>query len=205
MQNKFNEHAKTHNSSATIVDGSFAYTPYDTIWPRVFLATNAKANGNGHNYACKLYRSLVALGLNPINVDIAMRETVIEDVIGLLRACPLLVSLLVPEKENKLHHEKLFAPSDWILFEESYIRGLGRKVYRMRDKSVRQPRYAPGTREYNFDNDQSFDKQLQGLAKAIHRHMTTFDWRKNLEASSKAVWNLDEALLQRDLESEFCG
>lgn len=34
--------------------------------------------------------------------------------------------------------------------------------------------------------------------------MTTTGWQKNLEASAEVARQLDPALLQRDLEAEFC-
>lgn len=204
------EHAKLHDAVVTIPSSQFYYTIYEVSWPRCFLATNVKDSEIYRQIAGKLFRELVALGLHPVNVDVTMRETVLEDVTLLLNACPLLISLHVPEEKNRLktgrgRSEKSpsYAPSDWVIFEESYMRGLGRKVFRMRDELVREPSFVPGIREYRFTTS-DFDKILSGLVSAIRRHMTTVKWRRDLEASATAARNFDDpALLQRDLEGEL--
>jgi hypothetical protein len=203
------EYSRSHNSEVVIPSKEFSYTVYEVSWPRCFLATNVKDPGVYRTIAGKLYRELVALGLHPVNVDITMRETVLGDVTLLLDSCPLLISLHVPEEKNRLMKSgegdasANYVPSDWVIFEESYMRGLGRKVFRMRDESVREPAFGPGSREYRFTPD-TFEKVLAGLANAIRRHMTTVAWRKDLEASAKAARDFDDpALLQRELQGEF--
>ncbi|HWM93303.1 MAG TPA: hypothetical protein VN493_21250 [Thermoanaerobaculia bacterium] len=211
MRAELETHAEKHDATVRVQGEGFTYSLYESSWPRCFLATNAKESHL--DFACKLHRELVALGLNPVNVDITMTHAVVEDVTLLLRSCPLLISLHLPDGRNELEADReepgrrsdkeKYAPSDWVVFEESFMRGLGKRIFRMRHETVREPAFSPGTREYVF-RDATFSKEVRQLAEAVRRHMTTSNWQKNLEASAEAARQLDPALLQRDLEAEYC-
>jgi len=144
-----------------------------------------------------------------VNVDITRTRTVYEDVTGLLRACPILVSLHLPTEKNKLENEPpmdessgSYAPSEWVVFEEAFMDALNRRVFRLRHKDVRPPAFALGWREFVFDQS-NFNNKLDGLIKAIETHKASPEYLEAIRGSEEWAKRVSPSQLRRNLEGEY--
>lgn len=207
-------HAATCNGSCDVAEELFSVRDLEELFPRCYLATNARIGLPEAVYARKLITALRSLGLDPVNVDIATGQTVFEDVVSLLRASPFVVSLHVPGIGNALvdpdaQPQKddglcLCCPSDWVLFEESYALGLGRRVFRLRHRGVREPRYAPGQPEYLFDED-TFELRLDALLTAIRTFQTGERYIEAVQRSEEWAREVPVEVIRRSIDQLFFG
>lgn len=206
VNSKLKRHAQNYpGSDFRLYEESLA--EIETLFPRCFFATNAPKKNR------KAYRTVLrirGLALEPVNVDITVSQAVLKDVTLLLHASPIVVSLHLPKEGNQLltlesSIEKPFenyCPSDWVLFEEAYALGLGRRVFRMRHKDVRQPRYALGQKEFVFDEN-NFDDALEELEKAIRRFKRTEGYYESLRASEEEAEKIPSGILRRKLDKYY--
>lgn len=209
FNSQLSEHARSTGGRIELLGGNNAVvvTEQEFIWPRCFLATNAKKDSAENiEYAKKLFRMLYHMGFHPVHVDIA-QGPLLGDVKSLLGACPLLVSLHLPEEKNRLNNEEVHShcPSDWVIYEECYFAGLGRDAFKMIHSKVRPPSYLPGEVTLEFHSIESFEDKLIRLRDVISKHLTRDSWRDALKASGDLAAKLDPAALKRNLYKEFFG
>ena len=206
MEEALNEHAGAVGAKVSFDERAVLVTRVEQGQPRCFFATNAKRQMSTFKHAWSVYCQLKALGLRPVNVEIATRPILLHEVQDLLRASPILVSLHLPEEKNTLAVNaergdgRNHAASDWVLFEEAFMHGLGRQVFRLRHEYVRPPAYAAGTPEREF-TDHTLQDALSVIAAQITAHMHTSKWRASLKASDEAAKDQDPVFLSRDLDT----
>jgi hypothetical protein len=207
-----NSFTKSNNGHESIDFPSESFKVLDalSIFPRCFLATNARKDEKSGRCAIKVIEKLRGLRLQPVNTDITRTKTIEEDVNHLIKACPFVVSLFFPIENNKLvisgddinQHNESHAPSDWVLYEEAFAKALGKRVFRMRHRAVRKPRYAGQEREFVF-TDKSFESELDELIKAIQTFQAMDDYALAVRASDEEAAIIPPALLKRDLDQEY--
>lgn len=188
----------------------FNVSDVPSIFPRCFLATNARNNDESGKYAMKVIEALRSLRLQPVNTDITKMRTIGEDVNPLLKACPFVVSLHFPVSDNQLLTPEggptlpadTHTPSDWVLYEETYAMALGKRVYRMRHRAVRQPRYKGQDREFVFTQS-TFQNELGHLLDAIEAFQTMGEYALAVRASDEIAAMIPPALLIRDLDGAY--
>jgi len=216
---------KNNDSACEIIENSFQVTELQDLFPVCYFATNAPIcsvpkNGTEDNSlqerglqnAKSLYKKLISLGFRPLNVDIAKRRTIFEEVTSLIESSVILISLHLPIRTSQLKHvqndinelEGSYSPTDWVLFEESYALGLGKRIFRLRHETVRTPRYALGEREFVFGND-NFGEVLSHLEKAIKVHMSSRHYLESLAKTEREIFenSPDFSLLNRNLAESF--
>ena len=178
---------------------------------RCFIATNAVPGDEMHDaYVRELLRILRTHDVDGLNVDITKSGTVRKDAELVLRSCPFLISLHLPSpscrvaegaKDSGLGETANdYAPSDWVMFEESYMAALDRKVYRFVHSSVRMPRYAYGKVPRRFSDLASLEELLQGFEVGILRdYLNSSRYRLDLEKCVDFAKDIDLGYLNRDL------
>src|SRR5262249_10269756 len=87
--------------------------------PFVFVATNAKQGMSLRHLdqAIRLVQRLKTYGLYPLNVDVSFNP-LRQEVEDLIKLCPIMISLHLPEKDNLLERtgssgDLLYSPSDY--------------------------------------------------------------------------------------------
>lgn len=184
--------------------------------PLVFVATNAKPKGIDRKYikmAIRLVRMLKQLGLQPVNVDISTGRSLRQEVDGLLRLCPLMVSLYLPEGPNLLGtgrrgksgaDTKVYAPSDYTMYEEAFMCAKKRILMRLRHKQVFGPRYIGDQIEYSFDED-TFDAVLDRMKHRIGRVLSQSTFADLEEQCQEKKRLAPNDWTDRDLEQWLTG
>src|SRR5204862_335018 len=122
----------------------------------VFIATNAKPSieEKWKNAALSVIRKLKERGLHPVNVEVSVGTSLASEVESLIRQCPLVISLFLPEKgllmarNAKGTGRPSYAPSDYTMYEEAFARSLRRPILRLRHRDVFKPRYLGDPIEY---------------------------------------------------------
>lgn len=164
--------------------------------PLVFTATNAKHTMPEvfRRMANELFAELKDLHLRPVFIDtLGGRKSAKDQMIRLLDACPMLVSLHLPEENNKLKYRNVdtpsvrFAASAWTVFEEAYLSSKpGRPIYRLIHKSVFSPPNTDRVLELAFDTLPEFRIQLLELRRRIETDRITPEWSDLLDECSNA-------------------
>ena len=211
IKKALDEHAKKITKvKVEIKQDNFKTQILDSLFNHCFFATNARSGEESAKWACELISRLRGLGLHPVNVDITLRPTLMADVTTLLKASAILVSLHVPLSKNRLKEsagisksKSNYCPSDWVLFEESYMIAQDRPMLRIRHIDVREPQYAPGQRDYKFNDFSSFEQCLEELEKAIKGYQSSDGWIKITKECDYYKSALDSAWLNRDLYSAY--
>lgn len=167
--------------------------------PLVFTATNVKHSMpvTYHAMANELFAELKDLHLRPVFIDtLGGRGPAKDQMIRLLDACPMLVSLHLPEESNRLRSTNRdaggvrFAASAWTVFEEAYLSSKpGRPVYRLIHRSVFSPPNTDRVLELGFATLPEFRNQLFELRRRIEADRITPEWSDLLRECSSAFEN----------------
>jgi hypothetical protein len=157
----------------------------------VFLATNAKPDieDRWKKIALRVIRKLKERGLHPVNVDVSVGNSLALEVESLIRQCPLVVTLFLPEEgllmaPQRSSRQKVapprYAPSDYTMYEEAFARSLRRPVLRLRHKDVFKPRYLGDPIEYEFD-ESNVEEKLRAFEAALDHELDTEDFYAALQ------------------------
>ncbi|MEL7059526.1 MAG: hypothetical protein AAGN46_05820 [Acidobacteriota bacterium] len=175
------------------------------LLPLCFLATNASEQDPVHvRWARRVFATLLHLGFRPVQVDIALSESILSEARDLIDICPILVSLHVPSEKNRLA-DGTYAPSDWVLFEESCMLEQRRKIFPFRQASVRQPNFRRQIYEFPFEDDEGLHKQCQQLERSIAEHMRTPGWKEVIAETSSLIKERERAWVERTMEMFWPG
>jgi len=166
---------------------SLAVAPLPASIVPVFLSTNAKPSksiAGSHLLTVKrLVANLRDAGLFPVNVSTSLGQPLLDEVLSLLRRCPLVVSVHLPDETLAISGSgeipKQYAPSSWVLFEEAYAlsRPEQMRLLRLRHESVAPPAYARGMVEDTF-SDQSYDTAIASIMSRIADIRASSEWRE---------------------------
>jgi hypothetical protein len=201
---------KGQDERVDLPKSEFAIISALSVFPRCFLATNARKNEMSGRCAIKVMEAIRSLRLQPVNTDITRTVTIEEDVNQLLNACPFVISLHFPVEENRFYDSKgmqigckdSHSPSDWVMYEESYAKAQKKRVYRMRHLAIRKPRYAGQEKEFVF-TEESFDAELKELIKAIQAYQAMEEYALAVRESDIEAVKISPALLKRNLDEEY--
>ena len=184
----------------------------DDLWQLdipVFLATNAKPSidAKWNSLALRVIRILKGRGLRPVNVEISKDNSLNMEVESLLRLCPLLVSLYLPEEGLRLAHpdEKSgrgYAPSDYTMFEESLARALGTPILCLRHEEIFRERYLGDMVDYEF-GEASMDSKLLRFESALDAVLASKRFLDKWNSCRELEGN--EMHRERDLEGWLLG
>lgn len=181
--------------------------------PLVFTATNVKRTMDAEykRMAIELFAELKDLHLRPVFLDtLGGRSSAREQMARLLDACPLLVSLYLPEPGNELKTPNPQSPSItcaasvWTAFEEAYMSAKrDRPIYRLIHRNVFPPPFVDRALEYTFSNYQEFRAGLSEIRRRIKADQVRPEWPDWLRICSEAFEHgrvTPEEVAQRDPE-----
>lgn len=186
--------------------------------PCIFLATNYHENMIPDNQPMqeaqkeiirKVYSIIRSLNLKPINIDIAVMQWLQFEAQKTLKCCPFLVSVHLADTARELknqNNEIKYACSDWVLFEESYMQSLNRRVFRLRSNKVGWINNSLGQREYVFNTDKkdNVEECIESFHKSVKRYLQTKHFDSSLlKAETFAEKMLDKSILSRELDDLF--
>lgn len=210
IHDDMSKHAAQHGSIIDGVQSSFTLSPIGGDLPFVFLATNAKP-GMPKKYidmTLRVIRILQSKRLQPVNVDMAIKDSLRLEITRLIDLCPMLVSLHLPEESNRLvtqAGEAAYAPSDWTTFEEAYAVAKGdRQVARLSHKDMFLPRFSADILYASFDED-SFDDAMVRFDKKIELALQDSEYRATYKRCAETARNSTHAWMLRDIEGWLLG
>jgi hypothetical protein len=209
ISTKLRAFASDHEAEIDIPESEWRV---DDLWQLdipVFLATNAKPSldDKWRLMALRVIRILKERGLHPVNVEISSDNGLNKEIESLVKICPLMVSLYLPEKGLMLAHPddktgRRYAPSDYTMFEESLARTLDTQILCLRHDEVFRQRYLGDMVDYEF-NEASMDSKFLSFEDALdsvltkQRFLDKWDQCRKLEGS--------QLHRERDLEGWLLG
>lgn len=179
--------------TAELDEESLTLSPLHMLQAPVFVATNAKC-GMRLEYlsmAMDLVRQLKVRRLYPVNVEISNSPDLMEEIRGVLSACPMFIALHLPEEINRYAHKRTdgvrYAPSAWVQFEEALaIAEPERRSYRLRHREVATPQFDFRKKVEDKFKDDEFGAALASLMDRIDAELHKHEWRAKVDHFSRA-------------------
>lgn len=174
----------------------------------VFVATNAKRQLEVKylKMTLSLVQQLKARRLYPVNVEISNEPNLRREILRVLDACPMFISLHLPDEQNRFAKARpeghQYAASSWVQFEEAIATATEeRRSFRLRHNLVAAPLFDYMQKTEDVFDDDSFALKLNELLARVDAVIKGSDWRKTSERMAKSV-NMDSlGLHNRDLDA----
>ncbi len=185
IENRLREFGEMRGAEVEVPEDKWRMEDLWELSLPVFVATNAKPeiDNRWKNVALTVIRKLKERGLHPVNVDVSVGSSLALEVESLIRQCPLVVTLFLPEdgllmapsRTAKGNKRPRYAPSDYTMYEEAFARSLRRPVLRLRHKDVFKPRYLGDPIEYEFDESNVAEK-IRAFETALDHELNSEDF-----------------------------